>query len=636
VPNLSWSAGSSRPRYFQLRGIGELEQYEGAPNPSVGFLLDDIDFSGLGMVATLYDLERIEVLRGPQGTRYGANALGGLVYARSRSPEERFDAGAELGAGEFGMRSIGARITGPVAALDSSFRLAVQQYESDGPSRNVWLGRDTAARDERTVRGRWRYAPSEAFLLDAALLHARLANGYDAFAIDNSRRMQSDRPGEDSQRADGASLRGTWRGVAGGTLTVIAAGADSDSVHAYDGDWGNAALWAPYTYDFAYRADRERRTRTLEARLASDGDGAAWLVGAYAQQLRETIDEASGGVLAGPPDDPSFGPPFVADDALASRYRARSYAAFAQLDGDLRPDLRWSLGLRGERREARYSAARTSAGVPAGTAAFDPTDTMAGGHASLTWTHAPGRHAYAQLSRGYKAGGFNPSAALPDELRLYDPEALWNAELGWKAELAGGRVRVATALFHMRRENLQIRTGEQLVAGDPNTFVFYTGNAASGYNRGFEGSVRWLASRRVELGASLGLLRTRYADFVLDGAPVPERAQPHAPRWQAAADATVHGDGGWFARLDVTGTAGFYFDVPPNDTRTGGHVLAHLRAGRDGERWSTSAYVRNLGDRDYPVRGFYFGNEPPDFPNRLYTQLGAPREWGVTLEYRYR
>jgi outer membrane receptor protein involved in Fe transport len=523
-----------------------------------------------------------------------------------------------------------------VEALASSYRLAVQHFAGDGPTRNVWLGRDTAARDELTARGRWRYAPAEDLSRDAALLHARLDNGYDAFAIDNSRRMQSDRPGEDSQRATGASLRGTWHGLAGGTLTVIATGADSDSVHAYDGDWGNPALWAPYTYDFAYRADRERRTRTLEARLASDGAGAAWLAGVYAQELRERIDEASGGVLAGPPDDPFFGVPFVADDTLASRYRARSYAAFAQLDGDLRPDLQWSVGVRGERRDARYSDTRSAGGAPAGSSEYEPSDTMAGGHASLTWAYASGRRAYAQLSRGYKAGGFNPSGALPDELRLYGPEALWNAELGWKAAFAGGRVRVEAALFHMRREDLQIRTGEQLVAGDPNTFVFYTGNAASGYNRGAEASLRWLPGRRFELGASLGLLRTRYEDFVLDGVPVPQREQPHAPRWQAAVDATVRAGDGWYARLDVTGTGGFYFDVPPNDTRTGGYVLAHARAGWDGDRWSTSAYVRNVGDRDYPVRGFYFGNEPPDFPNRLYTQLGAPREWGVTLEYRYR
>ena len=86
MPGLSWASGTSRPRYFQMRGIGETEQYQGAPNPSVGFLIDDIDFSGVGMPATLFDLDRVEVLRGPSGTVYGANALAGLISVRSRDP----------------------------------------------------------------------------------------------------------------------------------------------------------------------------------------------------------------------------------------------------------------------------------------------------------------------------------------------------------------------------------------------------------------------------------------------------------------------------------------------------------------------------------------------------------------------
>jgi len=70
VPNLNWAGDTSRPRYFQIRGIGELQQYQGAPNPSVGFLIDDIDFSGLGSAATLFDVDHIEVLHGPITSKY--------------------------------------------------------------------------------------------------------------------------------------------------------------------------------------------------------------------------------------------------------------------------------------------------------------------------------------------------------------------------------------------------------------------------------------------------------------------------------------------------------------------------------------------------------------------------------------
>ena len=96
VPNLNWSGGTSRPRFFQLRGIGELEQYQGAPNPSVGFLIDDIDLSGVGMPATLFDTQQVEVLRGPQGTRYGANALAGLVKIKTRDAAMTPDFHAEV------------------------------------------------------------------------------------------------------------------------------------------------------------------------------------------------------------------------------------------------------------------------------------------------------------------------------------------------------------------------------------------------------------------------------------------------------------------------------------------------------------------------------------------------------------
>src|ERR1700723_4375667 len=128
VPNLNWAGDTSRPRYFQIRGIGELQQYQGAPNPSVGFLIDDIDFSGLGTAGTLYDIDQVDVLRGPQATRYGANALGGLIYLRSAEPTDTLYGRVDLDAGDYGTRSEGAVISGPIESLDSGFRLAVQHY----------------------------------------------------------------------------------------------------------------------------------------------------------------------------------------------------------------------------------------------------------------------------------------------------------------------------------------------------------------------------------------------------------------------------------------------------------------------------------------------------------------------------
>ena len=228
VPNLNWAGDTSRPRYFQVRGIGELQQYQGAPNPSVGFLIDDIDFSGLGSAATLFDVDHIEVLHGPQGTLYGANALAGLIYVKSAAPSDTFGGRAEFDAGNYNERSYGAVITGPVGALDSAFRLAAQRSTSDGFYRNAYLGRsDTDARDELTMRGRWRYDPSDRLRIDLTLLRVQMNNGYDAFAIDNSRTTQSDHPSVDRQYSTGVSAHATYTGFSPLTLTTIATYADT-------------------------------------------------------------------------------------------------------------------------------------------------------------------------------------------------------------------------------------------------------------------------------------------------------------------------------------------------------------------------------------------------------------------------
>jgi iron complex outermembrane receptor protein len=641
VPNLNWAGGTSRPRYFQIRGIGEREQYEGAPNPSVGFLIDDIDFSGLGMPATLFDVGQIEVLRGPQGTHRGANALAGLVVVRGEEPDRDGGVRIEAGGGDFGARSLGFAATGAADALDSAWRISVRKSEGDGFMENAFLGRDdTNGYDELTTRVKWRWFAGERTRLDFTYLHADIDNGYDAWALDNSRVTLSDQPGKDSQRANGASLRLESTAWGGNLFTAIATYANSDSVNSFDADWGNAESWAPYVYQYFGRYARERTIRTLELRLASPdavpGGPVAWLVGAYAQRLREHGEDRTDGAWAGPGEEVWEG-----TDELAHRYRATNLALFGQLDGYLTGDWRWSAGLRYEQRRAHYADAGLIDGVPR-SSRLSATDRMLGGQVSLAREFAGGRSTYLSLSRGYKAGGFNLGVLAEDEeeagaLRSFDPEYLWNLEAGLRAPLAAGRGHASLSAFYQWRRDQQVRTGRQL---DPSSYEFITDNLPKGYTTGLEAALGYRLLPALEVGGSLGLLRSRSgrAVRVEEGVaiPVPSREQAHAPSYTAAVHATWRSARGLMARVDVTAMDSFYFDVPTDhDQKSKAYALTHLKAGYETGRWAVHAWVRNLFDEGYAVRGFFFSNEPPDWPQKLYTQLGEPRHFGITATLNF-
>jgi len=635
VPNLHWAGGTSRPRFFQLRGIGEREQWEGAPNPSVGFLIDDIDFSGLGMAATTFDVDRIEVLRGPQGMRYGANALAGLIVLHSADPQDSLHIETDASYGEYDSESLGGVITGPAPALNSSWRIAVQRYRSDGFREDSYLHRDdTNGRDELTARAKWRWQPTDATRLDFTWLHANIDNGYDGWSIDNSRRSLANRPGKDSQRANGASLRLTTPAASIGELTVIAAAAQSDNENSFDSDWGNPDSWAPYTYDYFDRAASTRRTRSLEARLASNAPAApgdlAWLVGVYGLDLRENIHSTSVGEYIDP-DAPEYSG--SNDNWLRTKYDANNLALFGQLEGLLGARWGWSLGGRIEQRDADYHDEGIKDGAPRGIAAGE-RDRMWGAQASLHFDVQENVRTFATLSRGYKAGGFNLGEAASIRAR-FAPEYLWSLDVGIKGEWLERRLYADLTAFYMRRTDMQISTGVQLdPIGDPSSYFFLTDNAAGGRNLGIEASARWRLSDQLELGGTLGLLRTRYSGYRPEGVDLSDRDQAHAPEYQASIYGVWRHPLGWMARVDVAAIDDFYFDVPPNDIRSHAYALTHFKLGYEGERWSAYLWLRNAFDQDYEIRGFYFGNEPPLFENKRYVQLGEPRQLGVSVRWQ--
>lgn len=629
VPNLNWSGDGHRARYLQIRGVGELEQYQGAPNPSVGFLIDDIDFSGIGTLATLFDVQRIEVLRGPQGSRYGANALAGLVYMQSSMPTAEWGGRLRLTAGDDDTLSGGIAVGGPLTSDERlTFRASVHHYESNGFRDNTYQGRDdTNGRDESTVRGRLRWEPNDVWAVNFAALFSDIDDGYDAFAIDNSYTVLSDKPGIDAQKSAGASLKISWFGLDRATLTSITAVADSDIEFSFDADWGNTAGWAPFIYDFVSLSNRERRTVSQELRLTSTDSGrifdgtTEWVIGFYAQKLEDDLLTENRGDYF----DPFFNFALSLDESFGSEYEATNLAVFGQLDHALSATTRLSFGLRVERRKTDYI---DTAGLQAG-----PTETMSGGELTLSHAHSDTISSFVSIAKGYKAGGFN-LGIVPDGRREFSEEQLWNIEVGIKSSWLENRLKVSASLFVNRRDDQQVRTSFQLVPNDPASFVFFTDNAAQGKTYGFESDIRWFVGEAWELYANIGLLDATFDEFVTSQVDLSGRDQAHAPGYTLAAGASYRHAGGFFARVDVSARDSFYFDVS-HDQKSKAYELVNARVGFDAGSWTTYIWVRNLFDRSYAVRGFFFGNEPPDFSNTLYTRLGDPRQVGVTFEKRF-
>ena len=129
TPNVNFSSGTQRARYYQIRGIGERSQFKEPINPSVGLVIDGIDFSSVGSIASTFDVEQVEVYRGPQGTRFGANAMAGMINITSNKPSDTFEGKVRLSAGNYDSYSAGLVLSGP-ATKKVNYRLAVEQYSS--------------------------------------------------------------------------------------------------------------------------------------------------------------------------------------------------------------------------------------------------------------------------------------------------------------------------------------------------------------------------------------------------------------------------------------------------------------------------------------------------------------------------
>ena len=623
APNVNFSSGASRGRFIQIRGIGERSQFIEPLNPSVGILVDGIDFTGIAGAATTMDIKQVEILRGPQGTLYGANALAGLINLTSNQPSEITQGSVSLGAGSHGTKSVSGALGGSLNNA-MNYRVAAQSHTSDGYITNDFLKRDdTDNIDELSLRAIIDWQASDDLSLKLTLFKVDADNGYDAFSLDNTRNTLSDKPGHDRQESTAFAVQSNWQANEQFDVVSLISFADSDLEYGYDEDWAFPAICAGQECDgWEYNSEdnylRDRDNSTLDVKLVSKqsvnflGKNAHWVLGVYARQQDEQLLRQY---------------TYNAGD-FSSSFDTENRAIYGQLDTDITSNVSLVTGLRLEGRKATYT---DSDGV-----AHSVDENLWGGRIALQYKPNDSTMLYGLVSRGYKAGGVNSDPSLSAEDREFDTELMLNFETGVKGSWFEQRLQTRLSAFYQQRKDIQIKQSLVQSRDDSNAsdFTDYFGNSGKGRNYGMEAEVNWLATEALSIQGSLGLLETEY-DTPLS-TTLDSRDQAHAPRYQFALGSSLRISENLSWTADIEGKDKFYLSSSHNE-QSESYWLLNTNLAYSADQWTLSVWGRNLTNEDVIVRGFGgFGNDPRKYyATEPYYQFGEPRVFGVSGQYNF-
>ena len=496
---------------------------------------------------------------------------------------------------------------------------------------------DTNKRDEMLVRVKFGFQPAQTLSMLGTFIATDLKNGYDTWAPDNNTDLKtySNNEGEDSQKTFGYSIRAHYSHSDKMNITSITSFTETNLIHAYDGDWADSIYWHDnhgfdpavegWAYDFFDKMKRNRANLSQEIRLSMG----SIILGGYFKNLEEQ-DEAIGYLFGG-----------IATDAW-SAYDFKVMAGYSQYEHDLSPTIKLKANVRFEQNTMDYKG--TSEGlnenwekVVLQPVKFNVEHSMLGYRGSIHYLKDEFTSFYGSVSQGYKSGGVNQQPYLSDKNRPFDPEFIQNYEIGLKR--ATDIYKTQLSAFYSKRKNQQVSISSQQEKENPNSFLFYTANAGSGWIRGMEWENTYKIAQKTQLFITLGYLNTWVDEFnyQLDTANAGiggNREAAMAPEITGSVGINFHGESGIFSSVQLTQKGDYYFSDSHNQ-KSESYSLLNLTAGKSFQNATIKFWVMNMFDKRYAVRGFYFGLIPPEYRNQLWKSYGDPMHFGVTADYDF-
>ena len=621
--NVNFASGASRGRYIQIRGVGLRSQFVDPINPSVGLVIDGINYSGLGGSSLLFDIDQVEIYRGPQGTRFGADGMAGMIQMGSAKATSDPSLKLQVGAGTYNTREAGiAASTG--LTDDTSARVSYFRRKSDGYVDNLYLNDETQNQDEQVARFKINSQLTKHLNTELNLHYIDINNGYDAFTFDNSRNSVADEPGQDNQQSYAIGVNNTYTGFDAFDVNLNLSAIDTELLYSFDEDWVCndtsepklcAAGLHPDGYSSTDLYSRDRDDQSVDLQFNSKTGN--WVAGIYYQN-RDVDLERQYTWLASP---------------FSSTYETSNVAVYGQVATPIGPKTTLITGLRVEQYQGDYTDSNGFI--------QDTDDVMVGGKIALEYQVIDRTMIYTSITRGYKAGGINSEAlakAKDEGLNLsadffqqhtsFDPEYLWSGEFGVKGSSLDDKFTLRLAAFYMHRDDIQLKAWQ--VEGQQ--FTGYVDNASSGSNYGLEVEGSYQLTDNLFLTGSAGYLNTEIDDFVTQsGLNQDGREQAQSPKYQYAFTARYNFTNAFYGMVGIEGKDDYYFSDSHNSQAPSSN-LVNLSFGYEADMWAVRAWARNVFDETVPTRGFEFGNDPQDgYQTHTYTQLGEPRVAGVTF-----
>jgi iron complex outermembrane receptor protein len=668
TPNASFVSNGARSRkQISMRGVTNFVNSNQARRTSTfGFYIDGFNLSSSSSNPPIMDIERIEILRGPQSTYFGANALGGGISVTSKAPTtEEFEGSVMVDYGSFNSLDLEGTLNIPIIEDVLAARINFKDFSTDGNIENINPTGGGNDAEYQYIKASVLYTPTDKLSITLNYSDSDEESGMregvpsGVFSTFAGNVLFADFPDTSGDGLADPSADGVGFYPNNDDRVNFNSPQEVGTQFEYfiarvDYDFENMSFTSITGYidsDFFLRGDIDggsgdyfnefrtipRESFTQEFRLQSAGEGKLnWNVGVYINDDEGEIVSKTFVGAAQP-----FGLPdgFLIDSEESSE-TSEGIAVFGQIDYALTDQILVSIG-------GRYSEETIETDIAGFGGAFAQTLSEKqtfedfSPRVAVNYDFSEDSTLYASVAKGFKSGGVQLSP-LPGA-ESYDPEEIWNYELGYKAEFFDRTLRVNAAIFYMDWTDLQ--TAFQQAGLDENgDFIIFGGidNAESAESKGVEISITSAPMDGLVMNFSVGYLDAEYKEFtafidgenrVLDGMTI-----PNSPEWTASADAeydfALTGSldafirGEYQYRDEITSStssliqSGFPWEVPS-------YNVVNLRAGVRHENYTVALYAENLFDEEYFTNAYQKA-----FSGGLYIEPGVQR-FGVRARYNF-